>query len=165
MSGVLKLVTTCFFCKSFVLEIMQNDDGNPTRSLRGSRRCRQSQRLHHCIMQRWTHLLNLCILPRRVHAIRQQHHKQLPVRIDPDRSAGKSGMPEAVRRKIMPARAALGRHRPAQRPRPAGKLLRRRELRNRRAPQNSLMRVNAAVQQHLAKRRQIRRRAENSGMS
>ena len=62
----------------------------------------------------------------------------------------------------MSARSAFGRHRPAQRPRPAGKLLRRGEVCNRRAPQNPLVRVNAAVEQHLAERRQIRRRAENS---
>ena len=62
----------------------------------------------------------------------------------------------------MPARPAFGRHRPPERPRAAGELLRRRELRDRRAPQNSLVCVNAAVQEHLAKRRQIRRRAKKS---
>src|SRR6266851_2557720 len=115
-------------------------------------------------MERRSHLLNLRILPGRMHAVRQQHHKKLPVRINPDRSAGKSRMPKTVRRKIMPARSALGRHCPAQCSRPAGKLLRRRELCNRRAPQNPLVRVNAAIQQHLAKRRQVRRRAEKSRM-
>src|SRR6267143_6645770 len=32
------------------------------------------KRLHHHIMQRWPHLLNLRILPRRMHAICQQHY-------------------------------------------------------------------------------------------
>jgi hypothetical protein len=53
-------------------------------------------------MQRRPHLLNLGILPRRMYAIRQQHHKKLPVRINPDRSPGEARMPEAVRRKIVP---------------------------------------------------------------
>ena len=122
------------------------------------------QRLHHRIMQCRTNLLNLCIFPRRVHAVRQQHHKKLPIRINPNRSAGKSRVPKAVRRKIMPARPALGRHRPAERPGAVRELLRRRELRDRRAPQNPLVRVNAAIQQHLAERRQVRRRAEDSRM-
>src|SRR6266567_6672751 len=81
-------------------------------------RCgRQSQCLHHRIVQRRTHLLDLRIFPRRVHAIRQQHHKKLPVRIDPDRSARESRVPKTVCGKIVPARSAFGRHRPAERPR------------------------------------------------
>ena len=124
----------------------------------------QSQRLHHGVVQIPPHLLNLLILPRRMHAIRQEHDKQLPVRIDPDGGSGESRVPESVRREKMTARPALGRHRPAQRPRPAGKLLRRRELRHCRAPQDSLMLVNAAIQEHLAESRQIRRCAEKSRM-
>lgn len=85
-------------------------------------------------MQLDAHFLNPGVLPRGVYAVRQKHDKQLPVRINPDRSARKSGMPKAVRRKIMSARSAFGRHRPAQRSRPAGKLLRGRELRDRRVP-------------------------------
>ncbi len=122
----------------------------------GCCRCRKPQRLHHRVMQRHARGLNLGILPRRMHAIAQQHHEKLPVRINPDRSACKSGVPKAVPRKIVPARSAFGRHRPAQRPRPAGKLLRRRKLCDCRAPQYSLVRINAAVKQHLAKRRYVR---------
>src|SRR6267378_8840 len=133
--------------------------------LRGRRGRRKPLRLHHRVMQRHTHLLNLGVFARRVYAVRQQHHKKLPVRIDPDRSPGKSRVPKAMRRKIMPARSALGRHSPAQGPCPARKLLGRSELSNRRAPQNSLVRVNAAVQQHLAKRRQVRCCAEKSRMT
>ena len=92
---------------------------------------RQSESLDHRIVERWPHLGNFVVFPRRVDAIRQQHHEDLAVRIDPNRSARETGMPEAVRRKVAPAGAALGRHHPAQRARPARKLLRHRELRNR----------------------------------
>src|SRR5882762_4589896 len=107
-----------------------NTESRPLRtaSLRRSRCRGKSQRLHQRIMQCRPHLLNLYVLPGRVYAIRQQHHKKLPIRIDPDRRSGKTRVPKAVRRKIMPARSAFGRHRPAQRARAAGKLLRRREL-------------------------------------
>src|SRR5438046_7652175 len=65
----------------------------------------------------------------------------------------------------MSAQPTWSRYRPAERPRSARKLLRRGELCHRRAPQNPPVRVHAAVQQHLAKRRQIRRGAENSRVS
>jgi len=68
-------------------------------------------------MQRRTHLGDLVIFASRIHAVREQNHKQLAVWIDPNRSPGETGMPKAVRRKIMAAGAALGWHDPAERPR------------------------------------------------
>lgn len=122
----------------------------------------ESQRLHHGVVQIAPHLLNLLILARRIQAIRQEHHKELPVGIDPDRSSRESGVAEAVRGKIVSAQSTRRRHGPAERARSAGELLRRSELYNRRVPQDSLVRIDAAVQQHLAKRRQIWRGAEHS---
>ncbi len=122
--------------------------------------CGESECLHYCVVQIAPHLLNLLILARRVYAIRQEHHKQLPVGIDPDGCPREPGVPEAVSGKILSAQSARCRHGPAKRTRSAGKLLRRGELRHRPAPQNPLVRVHAAVQQHLAKRRQIWRGAE-----
>src|SRR5271156_3301101 len=88
------------------------------RSLRGGGRCRQSESLDHPIVQRRPHLGDFVIFPCGIHAIGQHHNKKLAVRIDPNRGAGKTGMPEAVWRKVVPARAALGRYHPAERPRP-----------------------------------------------
>src|SRR5713226_10563253 len=73
-------------------------------------------------------------------------------------------MPETVSREIMPARSAFGGHSPAQRARPTRKLLRRGELRDRRAAQDALVRIYASVQKHLTEVREIGRRAKQPGV-
>ena len=52
--------------------------------LRGWRRRRQAQRLHHRIMQRRPHLGNFVVFASGIDTICQQHNKKLPVRIDPN---------------------------------------------------------------------------------
>lgn len=58
-------------------------------------RC-ESQRLHDGVVQIPPHLLNLLILSRRMHAICEEDHKQLPVGIDPHRSPGESRVSETM---------------------------------------------------------------------
>lgn len=127
--------------------------------------CGESQGLHHGVVQIAPDLLNPLILARRMDAICQEHYKQLTVGIDPDGSSCESRVAEAVRRKIVSAQAARRWHRPAEGARSTRELLRRSELRYRRAPQNSLVRIHAAVEQHLAKRRQVWGRAKDSRVS
>src|SRR5579863_4821288 len=100
-----------------------------------------------------------------MHAIRQQHHKKLPVRIHPDGRSSEAGVAESVRAHKMATGAAFGGNGPAESSRAARKLLRYGEFGDRCAPQDSLVRVDAAVQQHLAERCEIRRGAENSSVT
>src|SRR5580704_4152329 len=116
-------------------------------------------------MQRGPNLGDFVIFSRGIHTIRQENNEKLPVGINPDRSSRKTSVPETMCRKVVPARATFGRHHPTERARSARKLLRHYELRNRRAAQYSLVRISAAIQQHLAKRRQIRRRTEEPCMA
>jgi len=75
------------------------------------------QRLHHRIVERHSHLRDLHIFPRRIHAVRQQHNKKLPVGIDIDRSPRKSRVSVGMWPIEMPAEAAFARHNPTKRPR------------------------------------------------
>src|SRR5216683_7568405 len=65
----------------------------------------------------------------------------------------------------MTAGAAFGGDGPSEGARAARKLLRSGELRDGRAPQDAVMRVDAAVQEHLAKGSKIGRGAEESGVA
>src|ERR1700746_1852398 len=100
-----------------------------------------------------------------MHAVGQEHHKKMAIRIDPNRCACKTGVAERTWPHKMAARTAFGRNRPPQGSRAPGELLRFRKFRNCCAAQNSPMGVYAAVQQHLAERSQVRRRAEYAGMA
>src|SRR5882757_9194132 len=64
----------------------------------------------------------------------------------------------------MAAGATFGGNGPAERARAARKLLRRCELRNRNAAQDAMMRIDTAIQQHLAERGEIGRGAKNAGV-
>jgi len=107
----------------------------------------------------------LLIFSGRVDAIGQKNDEELLVRIDPDGSAGESGMAEGMRAEELSARSAWSRCGPSQRPRATGKLLLRREFLDGRSTQNSLVRIDAAVEHHLAECRQVRRRAEDPGVA
>jgi hypothetical protein len=62
---------------------MRSNLEQPTIASVCCRRCKP-QRLHHGVMHISPHLLNLLILPGRIHAICEKDHKQLPVWIDPN---------------------------------------------------------------------------------
>src|SRR5882762_11703980 len=64
----------------------------------------------------------------------------------------------------MTAGATFGGNGPAQSARAARKLLRRSELRDGSAAQDAMMRIDSAVQQHLAERSEIGRGAKNAGV-
>ena len=66
-------------------------------------------------MQGGPNLGNFVVLARGIHAIRQQHNKELAVRIDPDRGTSETGMTEAVGQKIVTAGAAFSGHNPTER--------------------------------------------------
>src|SRR5579859_4650940 len=74
-------------------------DPPPNRTWKVNLVCRsgvrsQPQRLDHRIMQRGPHFGDLHIFACRIHAIRQQHNKQLPVGVDVNRSPCKSCVSE-----------------------------------------------------------------------
>ena len=96
-------------------------------------------------MKRRANLRHFLIIARGMDAIGEQHNKKFAVRIDPDGSAGKAGVAKTMRRKKVAAGAAFGGNRPAESARAAGKLLRRGELSDRRAAQDAMMRIAAAV--------------------
>src|SRR5205085_10173262 len=100
-----------------------------------------------------------------MHTVRQKHHKQLLIRIDPDGSSRKAGVTESMRTHKVSARSAFSGHSPSKSSRAAGKLLRHGEFCNCGAPQDPVMRVNTAIQQHFAECRQVGRGAENTGMA
>src|ERR1700730_1353768 len=73
-------------------------------------------------------------------------------------------MAKAVRGKVA-ATCGIGRgNHPAERARTCRERLRRRKLCKGRASQKSLVSVAAAVEKHLAKRREVRRAREHSGV-
>jgi len=96
-------------------------------------------------MKRRSHLSHFLIIARRIDPIGEQHHKKFTVRINPDGSAGKSGVPKTMRREKMSAGATFGRYGPAERSCATGKLLRRSELCDGRAAQNAMVRIAPAV--------------------
>ena len=118
----------------------------------------------HRVMHGGPHGRNLVVFARGIDAIGQQDDEKLAVRINPDRRAGKSQMPETARRKIAAARGIGRRHHPAERARVARERLGSGELRNRRASQQAMVAVYPAIQKHLAERREIGRRREHSGV-
>ncbi len=116
-------------------------------------------------MKSGTELCDLLVFASGVDAVGEECDEELAVRVDPDAGAGEAGVAEAVWRKIMAAGAAFGGDGPAEGARATRKLLRRGELRDGGAPQNAVMCVDSAVEQHLAKRGDIRRGAEESGVT
>ena len=105
----------------------------------------EAQRLNHRIMHGGTHLRNLVIPPRGIDAIGEQHNEKFAIRVNPDGSAGKSGVPKTMRREKVAAGATFGGHCPAERARTAGKLLRRRELSDGGAAKNALTGISSVV--------------------
>src|SRR6267154_6197439 len=119
------------------------------------RRWRESERLYHRVVHGGAHGRNLVIFARGIDAVGQQDDEELAVRVNPDRRAGKSKVSKAAWRKISAARRIRrGRH-PSERVRIAREHLWSGELRNRRASKQAVVAVDAAVQKHLAKHREI----------
>src|SRR5581483_6942891 len=77
---------------------------------------RQPQPFQDGVVQLAPDVLNFLVLARRVHAIRQEHDEELPVRVHPDRRSREACVPEGMRSEVMPAQAAGGGHGPAERP-------------------------------------------------
>ena len=102
-------------------------------------------------MQRRPNLGDFLIFACGMHAVGEQHHEQLPIRINPDGSSCETGVAESVRSHKVAAGAAFGGNGPAESSRAAGKLLRYGEFGDGGSAQDSLVCVNSAVKQHLAK--------------
>src|ERR1700688_3663844 len=102
-------------------------------------------------MKHRANLGHFLIIARGIDAIGEQHHEKFAVGINPDGSAGKSGVPETMCGEKVPAGPTFGWNRPPERACTARKLLRRGKLRDGGAPQNAKMRIAAAVYLHLAK--------------
>src|ERR1700733_2318637 len=100
-----------------------------------------------------------------IDAVGKQDDEELAVRIDPDRCAGKAGVAKAVRGKVMAAGGAVRRDAPAESARPIRERLWRGELGDGGSFQNTAVSVDAAVQQHLAERCEVRRCTEYARMA
>src|SRR5260370_11865398 len=126
---------------------------------------RKSQRLHHGIVEGWAYLRDFLVFEGGVAAVGEEYDEELAVGMEPNAGEGEAGVAETVQRKIMAAGAAFGGHGPAEGACAARKLLRRGELRDGRAPQDAVMRVDSAIEQHLAKRGKIRSGAKESSVA
>ena len=74
----------------------------------------QAQRFENSVMQRRADLADLFVFAGGIHAIRQENYEQIALGIDPERSAGETGVAETFRREILAGRGGLDGHVPAE---------------------------------------------------
>lgn len=130
-----------------------------------SRRIGEAEGLHDGVVEGRADLGDFVIFARGIDAIGEQYDENLAVWVNPNGSAGEAGVSVTMRRKEVAAGAAFGGHDPAERPGAVGEWLRCGELSNGGALEDALVSVNAAVEEHLAKRGQVRGRAEHAGVT
>src|ERR1700730_9263610 len=97
-----------------------------------------------------------------INTVSKKDDEKLPVGVYPDRSAGETQMPEATRGKVVAAGGIRGGNHPSKCARIRRQRLERDKLCERRTSQQALVSVDAAIEKHLAERRQIRRRGKHS---
>src|ERR1700690_202828 len=120
------------------------------RELSGARwSTRQSQGLENGVVQRGSNLPDFLVGARGVHAIGEQNHEEIAFRINPNGSARKPRMAEALLGVKMARGRWLRRDVPSNRPCRVTNYFTRCEGLNRRAREQPAMRVNSAIQQHL----------------
>src|ERR1700678_487243 len=136
----------CVIVRSFV----------PRKLSRRRYRFCQPERLDNRIVQSRAHLADLFVGARGVHAIGQQDHEKVALRVNPQRGAGKPGVTKAACRKILARRGGRrGRHVPSQGSRRVTYALSSGKFLNRCAGNDAVVLINSAIQEHLRKNRHI----------
>src|SRR5882762_1413541 len=125
----------------------------------------QAKGLDNGVMHGGAHGSDLFVRARGIDAVGEKDNEKLPVRVNPDRRAGKTQMAEAARGKVTAAGGIRRGNHPSKRARVGRECLRSDELRERRASQQALVRVAASIEKHLAERREVRRRREHPRVS
>ena len=97
-----------------------------------------------------------------MHAVGQQDHENLTVRIDPERRARKTGVTERPRTEIVAASGTTVARIPAKSAMSSGAT---REERDGTVGDDAHAVVGATFEQHLRKHRQVGRRAEQTGVT
>src|SRR6266853_3490347 len=110
------------------------------------------------------HGRNLVVRARGINTVGEKDDEKLTVRVDPNRSAGKTQMAKTAWRKVAAAGGIRRGDHPSKRARVGRERLRRDELHERRASQQALVRVQAAIEKHLAERSKVRRSREHSSV-
>src|SRR6267378_8343959 len=110
-------------------------------------------------MQGGAHDSDFIVRARGIDAVGQKDNEELPVRVNPDRRAGKAEMAEAARGEITAAGGIRRGNHPSKRACVGRECLRRDELRERRASQQALVRVATSIEKHLAERREVDRKS------